>query len=295
MLSPSEIEHFEDAQPRLLGLAYRILGSRAEAEDAVQDTFLKWADTDRTAIRNLEGWLTTTCTRRCLDLLRSAHRTRMTYPGEWLPEPIHTPLEAEASGESELASTLTTAFLLMLERLTPKQRAAFLLREIFGASYASVAETLEIEESTCRKLVSRAKANLDDPRIRSQISVARQDQLLTAFQEAIQSGTIERLADHLAEDIRLTADGGGKALAARQIIAGREKVMTFVQRLLAVFWGAYQWRRTDINGRRGWLLENQGKVDAVVSFAYDEDERITDIFIVRNPDKLTRLEPVEIR
>src|SRR5690606_17716218 len=131
---------FEEERPRLVGLAYRILGSRADAEDAVQDTWLKWRLADAEAIDNPAAWLTATCTRRCIDMLRSAHRKRVDYIGAWLPEPIHTPVGHVAAENHEMAATLTTAFLLMLERLTPKERAAYLLREIFDMDYAAVAE-----------------------------------------------------------------------------------------------------------------------------------------------------------
>ncbi|WP_425450384.1 sigma-70 family RNA polymerase sigma factor [Virgifigura deserti] len=141
---------FEETRPRLLGLAYRILGSRADTEDAVQDTFLKWRKADRDKIETPAAWLTTICTRRCLDLLRSAHKSRVDYVGAWLPEPIHTPIDDGTENTLSLASSLTTAFLLMLERLTPKEWAAYLLHDIFDVSYAEVAETLDIRESTCR-------------------------------------------------------------------------------------------------------------------------------------------------
>ncbi|MEN8132915.1 MAG: sigma factor, partial [Pseudomonadota bacterium] len=131
MLDRDDTRIFEEARPRLMGLAYRILGSRADAEDAVQDTFLKWAKTKREIIKTPASWLTTTCTRRCLDLLRAGHRSRVNYVGEWLPEPIHTSIENEAERSLDLAVSLKTAFLLMLERLTPKERAAYLLHDIF--------------------------------------------------------------------------------------------------------------------------------------------------------------------
>ena len=148
---------FEAARPRLLGLAYRILGSRADAEDAVQDTYIKWLDSDRAAIENPAAWLTTVCTRRCLDLSRAAHRTRIDYVGAWLPKPIQTAINPEAERDIERAESLTTTFLLMLERLSPKERATYLLREVFDTDYPEIAETLALQEAACRKLVSRAK------------------------------------------------------------------------------------------------------------------------------------------
>ena len=151
---------FEAARPRLLGLAYRILGSRADAEDAVQDTYIKWLDSDRAAIENPADWLTTVCTRRCLDLSRAAHQTRIDYVGAWLPEPIQTAINPEAERDIERAELLTTTFLLMLERLLPKERAAYLLRKVFDTDYPEIAETLALQEAACRKLVSRANTRL---------------------------------------------------------------------------------------------------------------------------------------
>ena len=280
---------FERARPNLLGLAYRILGSRADAEDAVQDTFLKWRQADGGKIDNPAAWLTTICTRRCLDLLRAAHRSRVTYVGAWLPEPIHTPLEDDAESRLDLASSLTTAFLLLLERLTPKERAAYLLHEIFDVAYPEIAATLEMQESACRKLVSRAKANVDQAKVRQRIPLDRQDALLAAFQGAIASGATADLAALLSDDIRLTADGGGKAPAILEVLQGKAEVMAFVMGVLRQFWTALDWIPADINGGRGAILREGAATIATLSFAYDEAGRASDVYIMRNPDKLARL------
>jgi RNA polymerase sigma-70 factor (ECF subfamily) len=280
---------FERARPNLLGLAYRILGSRADAEDAVQDTFLKWRQADGGKIDNPAAWLTTICTRRCLDLLRAAHRSRVTYVGAWLPEPIHTPVEDDAESRLDLASSLTTAFLLLLERLTPKERAAYLLHEIFDVAYPEIAATLEMQETACRKLVSRAKANVDQAKVRQRIPLDRQDALLAAFQGAIASGATADLAALLSDDIRLTADGGGKAPAILEVLQGKAEVMAFVMGVLRQFWTALDWIPADINGGRGAILREGAATIATLSFAYDEAGRASDVYIMRNPDKLARL------
>ncbi len=280
---------FEEARPKLLGLAYRILGSRADAEDAVQDTFLKWQSADREEIGNPAAWLTTACTRRCLDLLRAAHRSRVSYVGAWLPEPIHTPIDNEAETRLELASTLTTAFLLMLERLTPKERAAYLLHDIFEVPYAEIAETLDMQESAARKLVSRAKANVEQAKVRHVTPLERQDELLAAFQGAIASGTPAQLAALLSDDIRLAADGGGKVPAVARTLSGKQEVLAFMVDRLHEWWADYGWTRADINGSRGFILTKDDATVATVTFGYDEDGRATDIFIMRNPDKLAGL------
>ena len=147
METRNHVRLFEERRPALLALAYRMLGTRADAEDAVQDTFIKWQDADRAQIDNPAAWLTTTCTRRCIDLLRSAHRSRVDYVGPWLPEPIHTRTDDMSADEVALASSLSTAFLLLLERLTPKERAAYLLYEIFDMPYGEIAKTLEMQEA----------------------------------------------------------------------------------------------------------------------------------------------------
>jgi RNA polymerase sigma-70 factor (ECF subfamily) len=279
----------EETGPILLGLAYRILGSRADAEDAVQDTFLKWQKADKGKIENPAAWLTTICTRRCIDLLRSAHRTRVDYVGAWLPEPIHTSIEDGAENALSLAASVTTAFLLMLERLTPKERAAYLLHEIFDIPYPEIAETLDIQESTCRKLVSRARANVDQAKVRHATPINRQEQLLAAFQAAITVGATEQLAALLSDDIELCADSGGKVPAVLSVLHGKAEVLDFIARTLQPAWGAQQWLASEINGGRGVILLKDGLATAAVSFAYDEAGRTTNIYIVRNPDKLSRL------
>lgn len=285
---------FEEARPTLLGLAYRILGSRADAEDAVQDTLLKWMHADRSVIENEWAWLTTVCTRRCLDLLRAAHRARVDYVGAWLPEPIHTTAGGNAQNRLEMASSLTTAFLLMLERLTPKERAAYLLHEIFDTPYADVATALEMQETACRKLVSRAKANIDQAKVRHNTPPAQQDQLLTAFQMAIESGTTGPLTSLLSEDIQLEADGGGKVPSLLETLRGKQSVTNFLCEQLHDFWAEFQWHRVNINGARGIVMKTNENVHAAVSFAYDNADRVTNIYIVRNPDKLAALEAVAI-
>jgi RNA polymerase sigma-70 factor (ECF subfamily) len=280
---------FEEARPMLLGLAYRILGSRADAEDAVQDTFLKWQKTDKATIENPASWLTTICTRRCIDLLRSAHRTRVDYVGPWLPEPIHTPVDEQPEERLSLASSLSTAFLLLLERLTPKERAAYLLHEIFDVSYPEIAKALAIQETTCRKLVSRARANIDQAKVRHVTPLDRQEQLLAAFEAAVVGGSTDRLTALLSDDIELCADSGGKVPAIRHVLRGKTAVLQFVAQNLHQYWGAQQWVAADINGGRGVILRQGGATTASVSFAYDEAGAVTTIYIMRNPDKLPRL------
>lgn len=289
MLDRKDADLFEIARPKLLGLAYRILGSAADAEDAVQDSFVKWVKADRGAIENQAAWLMTTCTRRCLDLLRSAHRARVEYVGAWLPEPIHTPVENGAVERLELDASLTTAFLLMLERLTPKERAAYLLHDIFEMSYAEIAEILEVRESACRKLVSRAKANIDKAKVRHTTSLEQQDRLLTAFKDAISEGATEKLAALLSDDVELSADGGGKVPAILEELKGRAEVVALLSQKLNRYWAGQHWRILDLNGSRGFVLKRDDAITAAVSFAFGANGEVTGIYIMRNPDKLASL------
>jgi RNA polymerase sigma factor (sigma-70 family) len=291
--SRTHVEMFEQARPRLLSVAYRILGSRAEAEDAVQDTFLRWQETDIATVGSPGAWLTTACTRRAIDMLRAAYCSRVDYVGNWLPEPVHTLIDSEAEAEVELSSSLSTAFLLMLERLTPKERAAYLLYEIFEMPYADVAASLDMSEPACRKLVSRAKARIGDDQVRYQPTRERQEELLAAFKDAIRTGRSGGLAAMLASDVRLTADGGGKVATVTEVLEG-DAVLAFLTERLTEWWAAYEWSFAELNGARGLVLKQGGKVVATVLFAFDRSDRVTDIFIVRNPDKLAGLGEMSI-
>ena len=281
---------FEQARPALLGLAYRILGSRADAEDAVQDTFLKWQADDRSDIATPGAWLATVCTRHCLDLLRSADRARVDYIGPWLPEPVQTANDDTPEQATELASSLTTAFLLALQRLTPKERAAYLLREIFDMPYDEVARTLDLGEPACRQLVARARGHIEGARVRHVTAPQRQRQLLAAFGSAIATGSVETLAGLLSDDVRLSADGGGKVSAARRVMHGPHEVLRFIQQGLHVWWANGRLEEATINGNFGFLQRDGDAVVSAVSFGYDEHGKLTDVYIMRNPDKLAGIE-----
>lgn len=291
MTDLDDVALFEACRTFLLGLAYRILGSRAEAEDAVQETFVKWHHSDRQAIDNPRAWLTTLCTRHCIDQLRSAHKTRVEYIGTWLPEPIHAEPNASPEHALELAGSLSTAFLLLLERLSPRERAAYLLHEIFDLDYPEVAATLGVQAATCRKLVSRARASLAQARVRHTAPRERQEQLLEAFHSAIANGTTAQLSAMLSEDVELCADGGGKVPTLRDPLHGKASVLAFIEGALRGYWASYRWQTAEINGSRGVMLRADNRVVALVTFAYDQAGRASDIYIMRNPDKLAFLNP----
>ncbi len=282
---------FKQARPRLLGLAYRILGSRADAEDAVQDVFIKWQGSDRDAIDNPDGWLTTVCTRRCIDMLQAAHRTRVDYVGTWLPEPVFT-VTADDDAR-ELSSSLSTAFLLMLERLTPRERAAYLLHDILDMPYDDVAKTLDMAEPACRKLISRARQNVERDKVRHVTPLAQQEKLLAAFQDAASGGDMNRFAMLLSDDIELSVDSGGKVPAIARTLRGKADILEFLENAQR-WWYSYRWVEMDLNGGLGVVLIGDGEPITAMSFAYDEEGRATNIYVMRNPDKLARLNSAAI-
>ncbi|AJQ92631.1 RNA polymerase sigma factor SigJ [Gynuella sunshinyii] len=282
---------FEQHRNRLKGLAYRMLGSYADSEDAVQDTFIRWCREDVNHIENPVAWLTTVCSRICMDILKAPHNSRVDYVGPWLPEPIHTAEEHTIEEEVTLASSLSMAFLLLLERLTPKQRAAYLLKEVFNHSYTDIAVILATSESTCRKLVSRANAAIGQDNNRYQMPPERQQILLEAFHQAMNGQQLEHFTRLLAEDVQLTSDGGGKVLAALRVLSGRQRVLEFfgaIQR--QGWWQQLQWQYVPINGAKGILMKHQGNIINTVTFGVNEQGQINRIFIVRNPDKLSAVQ-----
>lgn len=274
----------------LLGLAYRLLGSRADAEDAVQDTFLKWQANERDGVDNAEAWLTTVCTRHCLDALRAADRARVDYVGTWLPEPVLTRDDADPAHAAALASSLTTAFLLALQRLTPKERAAYLLHEIFDRPYPEIAATLELEQAACRQLVTRARDHIAGERVRQATPPERQQRLLHAFRDAIATGSTDSLATLLRNDVRLSADGGGKVTALRRVMHGHGEVLRFIEAGLHVWWTPDALVEATLNGAPGFLVCEAGIVTAAISFRWDADGDASDIYVMRNPDKLAGLQ-----
>ncbi len=283
-------EAFEQIRGRLTGVAYRMLGSVADAEDAVQDTYVKWQGVDHAIIEHPDAWLLSACTRRCIDMLRSAHKTRVDYVGTWLPEPVLGE-PAETPGDTvELASSLTTAFLLVLERLSPVERAAYLLREIFDYDYEDVAFVLDKSEQACRKTVSRARKRLGDKHVRQRPSEDMQQKLLDEFLDALRSGDAKNLETVLARDAELWADGGGKVPAAEHVIAGGTDVAGFLSMVWESAWRHMQIERATVNGTAGFILRHDETVVGTVALSVDEGGRCRRLFIVRNPDKLTHVD-----
>lgn len=284
--NPNHIEEFERARPMLIGLAYRLLGTRAEAEDVVQDTFLAWNDADRSSIERPRGWLTSVATRRSLDVLKSARRSRTDYVGSWLPEPIETAQEGTPETDLLVSESVTMAFLLVLERLAPKERAAFILHDVFSMDYAEIAASLEVSETTCRKLASRARVNVRSSGNTRPAPKEVQEKLVDAFQTAVRTGVPDGLAALLSSDAVLTADSGGKADSIRKPLHGAELILQFVTGFLGRWYAHYQVTVAEINAQRALIARVGPRTEAVVTFAVDDQNRITEIMITRNPEKL---------
>lgn len=284
---------FNALRPRLQAIAYRMLGTVAEAEELVQDVWLRWHENDQDALDNAEAWLVTVTTRLAIDRLRAAKVQREHYTGFWLPEPQLTPQDEPASPEQvlERADDISMAFLALLERLAPEARAAFLLREVFDADYAEVAQALGKSEAACRQIVSRARAQLKEGRVRQPVSPDTHYKLLSGFAEAARRGDFAALQALLAEDAELIGDGGGKVPSFGKVLAGGARIA----RLYLATWLhgnkgelRLQLELVHLNGRWGLLRFIDGQLESAQDFETD-GQRITRIHVQRNPDKLQRL------
>ena len=272
---------FEPLRPKLMRVAYRMLGSVADAEDAVQEAFIRWMRADRGEVREPEAYLRRSVTRLCLDQLKSARRQRETYIGPWLPDPVV---------EEEQEEDVTLPLMLALERLSPLERAAFLLHDVFGLEFEEVAATIQRDPPACRQLAARARAHVREARPRFKLEKQRGLELAEAFFAASRSGDMKALGAMLAADVSIHADGGGKRPAAMKPIVGLDAVMTFHEYLAGQFrkHGSKLVRAGFVNGLPGFItLEADGELQTT---ALDiEDGKIAAIYVVRNPDKLRHL------
>ena len=276
---------FQQHRPRLYGIAYRMLGSKADAEDMLQEAYLRWHQADTERVRIPEAWLTTTITRLCIDRLRAARIEREAYVGPWLPEPLIGEEVAPPDRKTELASDLSVAFLVVLERLAPEERAAFLLHEVFDCGYPEIARVLGKNEASCRQIVHRARERVHRDRPRFQVSEAARIRLLEKFVAALHAEDQQALLALFAEDATWTSDGGGKAKAARKVVRGAERVARFAVGVFRRYLGRLTQRVVSINGEPGLLMCLDGRPASVMSIDSD-GLRILAVFIVLNPDKL---------
>jgi RNA polymerase sigma-70 factor (ECF subfamily) len=281
--SEDAAEIFDPLRPKLTRIAYRMLGSVAEAEDVVQDAFLRWLAADRGAVREPEAFLRRVVTRLSLDVLKSARRQRETYVGPWLPEPTIEP-------EDDDVEDVTLPLMMALERLSPLERAAFLLHDVFGVSFDEVSETIGRDPATCRQLASRARTHVRAERPRFPVAPQRGLEIAEAFFAASRSGDMSQLQSMLAADVTVHADGGGKRSAALAPIVGLAEVMQFHTMLAPVFAEKPSRivRYAMINGLPGFVtVEGDGTLQTTALEIVGD--KVVGIYIVRNPDKLRHL------
>ena len=279
---------FNSLRPRLQGIAYRMLGSSAEAEEVVQDAWLRWHEADTARLESTEAWLVSVTTRLAIDRLRSAKVQREHYVGTWLPEPLLADAPVSPEQILERADDVSVAFLTLLERLAPEARAAYLLREVFDADYGEVAEALGKTESACRQIVHRAKTQLQDERPRYTVARETQLRLLRGFAEAAAKGEFGVLKTLLAEDAQLISDGGGKVPSFGMPLLGGQRI---AQLYLAVSMrspGKVRYEVVVLNGQWGLLRFIDEGLESAQSLETD-GERILCIHTQRNPDKLARI------
>lgn len=279
---------FSQLRPRLLGVAYRMLGSSAEAEDIVQDVWLRWHEADKAVIGNAEAWLIATTTRRAIDRLRSAHATREQYVGIWLPEPILTEGPATPEQVNEVSSDLSIAFLTVLERLAPDARAAFLLHEVFDADYAQIAQALGKSEAACRQIVHRAKAQLLEDRKRYVVTADAHQSLMRRFADALSRGDFNDLKAMMAESAVLMGDGGGIVTSFPEPMVGGTRIAQLLYAPTLRPENEVRIELVNINGEIGLLRYVHGELESAQSYVSD-GEHIQRIYVQRNPEKLRRI------
>jgi RNA polymerase sigma-70 factor (ECF subfamily) len=292
MKGNGRVESFETYRNYLFSIAYRILGSASDAEDMVQETYLRYQATPPETIRSLKAFLTTILTRLCIDQLHLARREREVYVGPWLPEPILTAeITAAADPEKrvETQESISLAFLVLMEQLQPFERAVFLLREVFEYEFAEIAAMLDKSEAACRRSFSRAKLHLREHRPRFPASPQTHQHLLTAYYQAVQTGEMAALMNVLSEDVVLWTDGGGKArTAALRPIQGREAVARISMGSRRFWPENYSAEMEEVNGQAAIIIRDGDNPFAVLTIDV-EQERIQTIRILVNPEKLARI------
>jgi len=285
---------FNNDRPLLFSIAYRMLGSASDAEDVLQDAWLRYQRVERSTIRSPRTFATTIVTRLCLDRLKSARVKREQYVGPWLPEPVLTSEVDSPAVMIERSESVTLAFLVLLEKLSPEERAVFLLKDIFGYEHSEIADMLGTTTDNSRQLLHRAKARLQDGRPRPTGTAASRRAIAERFARAFSSGNAAELTALLAQDVSMLSDGGGKVSAARRPLDGREQVLNFligVHRIAekAGLIGRASLRIEDVNAEPALILRLERRLESVFVFSIDDDA-ITAIRVVRNPDKLAYIE-----
>jgi RNA polymerase sigma-70 factor (ECF subfamily) len=282
------IDVFNTHRPLLFGIAYRMLGRVSEAEDAMQEIWLRWQKQDATGIQSAKAWLVSATTRLCIDQLRSARRQREDYYGVWLPEPLMPVADTDPARTAELSDSLSMAFMLMLEALGPAERAVFLLHEVFGYDYTETAAIVDKSEANCRQIVKRAKEHLQTGAKPSAPPTAQARRLVEEFLAAAESGDMQHVLALLADTSTVHSDGGGKVRAAGRVIRGADHVSRFLLGIWPRFMAGVKPSLININGAPGFVVSSGGQVHYAFSFEI-ADAHIQAIYIVCNPDKLRHL------
>jgi RNA polymerase sigma-70 factor, ECF subfamily len=283
----SHLETFSQHRSFLFAIAYRMLGTVTDAEDMVQETFLRWQQTAETTVKSAKNYLSTITTRLCIDHLRSARVQREQYVGSWLPEPLMTAQTDDPSAQVELADSISIAFLVVLERLSPIERAVFLLREVFEYDYDEIAQMVGKSSANCRQILKRSRQHITAQRPRFPVSHQQQEQITAQFLEASTQGDLQGLLSLLAQDVTLWADGGGQVTAALRPLHGAMKVARFLLALRSKWFSTSVAQLIEVNGQPGINYSIDGEIHSVVTFEI-VDGLIQSIYSMRNPDKLKR-------
>ena len=290
---PSSIDSadaFAALRPRLFAIAYRMLGTRADAEDVLQDAWLRWHRADHAALQSAEAWLVTVVTRLAIDRLRAAKAEREAYVGWWLPEPLVDVDERTPEAAAELAGELSVALLWVLERLSPEERAAFLLRQVFDHDYAEIATLLDKSEAACRQMVHRAAERVQQAGPRFEVSKDAHRRVLEKFMQAARSGERAAMKSLLADDVQILGDGGGKVPSLFKVLRGADRIANLYWALSKRLKDQVEYRLAQVNGEAGLLRYVDGALESAQAFVTD-GERIVAIYAVRNPDKLAGIPP----
>jgi len=271
----------------LFTVAYEMLGSAADAEDVLQETWLRWADVDLDEVRDPRAYLVRITTRQSLNRIRSLSRRREAYVGPWLPEPLLT--APDVAEDVELADSVSTAMLLVLETLTPTERAVFVLREVFDLPYDEIADAVDKTPAAVRQIAHRARSHVESRRPREIVGSAERDAVIERFMAAVTTGDLQSLMDVLAPDVVLITDGGGVKQAALRPIHGADKVLRWLEGILARAPGVAGVETTTVNGTAGLRLLLDDELDTIATMRIDGD-KVTGLYFVRNPHKLERVD-----
>ena len=283
----SATEAFVAHRNLLFTVAYEMLGSAADAEDVLQETWLRWTDVDLDAVHNQRAYLVRITTRQALSRLRTLGRRKESYVGPWLPEPLLT--APDVAEDVELAESVSMAMLLVLETLAPTERAVFVLREVFDLEYDEIAHAVDKTPAAVRQIAHRARAHVAARRPRGDVTSAESRDALAAFRRAIDTGDLQGLVDMLAPDVVLLGDGGGVVQAVLRPVAGADKVARLLAAGLPKIAGTVSVEPAQINGCPALIVRIDGEIDNIVAVRID-DGLITGLYVVRNPEKLSRIE-----